>query len=52
MEIDNTPFSITEYRRLECQLGPHYYKENPQKSTRLRLQGSRKMGCHAHILIK
>lgn len=52
MEINNTPFSITEYRRLECQFGPHYYKEKPQKSTRLRLQGSRKMGCHAHILIK
>ena len=52
MLIANTPFSIIESRRLECQFGPHYYKERPQKSTRLKLQGSRKMGCHAHILIK
>ena len=48
----NTPFSIVENRRLECQFGPRYYKEKPQKSTRVRIQGSRKMGCLAHITIK
>ncbi len=52
MQLDNTPFTIVETRRLECQFGPHYYKEKPQKSTRLKLQGSRKIGCHAHIVVK
>ena len=36
----------------DCQFGHHYYKEKPQKSSRVRIQGSRKMGCLAHITIK
>ena len=32
MHLDNTPFSILETKRLECQFGPHYYKEKPQKA--------------------
>ena len=52
MQPDNTPLTIVETRRLECQFRPHYYKEKPQKSTRLKLQGSRKKGCHAHIVVK
>ncbi len=27
------------------------YKEKPQMSTRLKLQGSRKIGCHAHNIV-
>ena len=52
MQINNIPFNITESKKLECQFGPHYCKEMPQKSTRVRLQGSLKIGCHAHIVIK
>ena len=36
--VSNTPFSIVENRRLDCQFGHHYYKEKPQKSSRVRIQ--------------
>ena len=52
IEFDNTPFSIAETKRMECQFGPHYYKEKSHKSTRLCLQSTRKMGCCAHIIVK
>lgn len=52
MHLNNTPFCVLESKRLECHYGPHYYKERPQKSHRLQLQGSRKIGCNAHIMIK
>lgn len=52
LQLDNTPFAIVETRRLDCQFGQRYYKEKAQKSTRLKLQGSRKLGCHAHIQVK
>ena len=52
MELDNTPFCIAETQQLDCQFGPHYYKDKPQKSSRVLIQGSRKKGCHAHITIK
>ena len=50
--MDNTPFNIVETKRLECQFGPHYYKEKTSRSHRVKLQGSRKFGCNAHIIIK
>ena len=50
--VSNTPFSIVENKRFNCQFGHHYHKEKPQKSSRVRIQGSRKMGCLAHITIK
>lgn len=52
MKLDNTPFCIAETRHLDCQFGQHYYKEKPHKSSCTLVQGSRKKGCHAHILIK
>ena len=52
MELNNTPFTIVETKRLECQFGPHYYKEKKQKTNHIKLQGSRKIGCNAHIIIK
>lgn len=52
MELDNTPFCIAETRQLDCQFGPHYYKDKTRKSSRVLIQGSRKKGCHAHITIK
>ena len=52
MHLDNTPFCVLESKRLECHFGSHYFKEKPQNSHRLQLQGSRKIGCNAHIMIK
>ena len=37
---------------MDCQFGQHYYKEMKQKSTRVCVQGTRKMGCKAHIVIR
>ena len=37
---------------MDCQFGQRYYKDKPQKSTRVKLQGSREIGCHAHIQLK
>ena len=52
MNREGTPFSIVETKTLDCQFGPRYYKEKPPKSSRVKVQGSRKIGCHAHIVIK
>lgn len=27
VEFDNTPFTVTSIRKLDCQFGHHYYKE-------------------------
>ncbi len=47
-----TSFCIAETRTLDCQFGPHYYKEKTKKGTRVFIQGSRKIGCLAHLTIK
>lgn len=44
---------MEEERLLDCQYGKHYYKEKcKEKSGRLRLQGTRKIGCQATIKVK
>ena len=52
MELNNSPFCIAETRQLDCQFGPHFYKEKPRKSYLILTQRSRNKGCHAHITIK
>ena len=52
MEKNNTPFTIVETKQLDCHFGPHYYHERKPKSHRIVLQGTRKIGCNAHISIK
>ena len=52
IEFNYTPFTVTETRRLDCQFGKQYFKEKPAKSNRTRLQGTRKIGCPAHITVK
>lgn len=47
-----TPFRVVETKLLDCQFGPHYYKDKEKKSSRVFVQGTRKMGCLAHIAIK
>ena len=39
-------------QHLQCQYGPKYYKAKPKKGKQLRLQGTRKIGCPAHIDVK
>ena len=52
VEFNYTPFTVSEIRRLDCQFGKRYYKEKPAKSNHTRLQGTRKIGCPAHITVK
>ena len=49
--FDNTPFLVDHEVTMDCQYGPHYWKDKETKMKRLQLQGSRKLGCHAHIKI-
>ena len=39
IHLGNIPFCVLEGKRLECHFGPHYYKDKPQKSHRVQLQG-------------
>ena len=52
VEFNNTPFTVTTICKLDCQFGKHYYKEHQGKSDRTRLQGTRKIGCQAHIIVR
>ena len=52
VQFNHTPFTVTEIRKLDCQFGKHYYKEHQGKSDRTRLQGTRKIGCQAHIVVR
>ena len=47
--FDGVPFSVDKVSVLDCQYGEQYWKEKNNKQKRLRLQGTRKIGCHAHI---
>lgn len=52
VEFDNTPFIVSQIRKLDCQFGSHYYKEKRNdRSKRTCLQGTRKIGCKAHITV-
>lgn len=52
VEFDRTPFSVSSIRKLDCQFGQHFYKDYQGKSDHTRLQGSRKIGCKAHIVVR
>ena len=52
LEFDGTPFSVGDVRTLDCQFGEKYYKQKKPLGKRLWLQGTRKLGCAAHIQIK
>ena len=51
INFDDTPFTIDKHTVLDCQYGQHYFKKKESKHARLRLQGTRKIGCCAHIEI-
>ena len=48
---DNTAFTIM-HMETECQFGHKYYKDKPSQSSRIKIQGTRKLGCKAHITVK
>ena len=52
VSFNNIPFSLEEVRILDCQYGKHYFNKRENGNKRLRLQGSRKIGCQAKIKIK
>lgn len=52
LEFNGAPFSVGDVRTLDCQFGEKYYKQKKPLGKRLWLQGTRKLGCAAHIQIK
>ena len=52
LKFDGVPFSIDDVRTLDCQFGEKYYKQKKPLGKRLWLQGTRKLGCAAHVQIK
>ena len=53
VEFDNTPFVVSEIRELDCQFGNHYFKPKQSvASGRIHLQGTRKIGCKAHVVVR
>ena len=49
VSFENTPFEVGRKESRHCQFGPHYFKKRERTSSRIFLQGTRKLGCHAHI---
>lgn len=49
VNFDGVPFSVDKVSVLDCQYGVQYWKKKENKKVRLKLQGTRKTGCHAHI---
>ena len=48
----NSPFTVDREVVMDCQYGPHYWKDKETKKKQLRLQRTRKIGCCAHIKIR
>ena len=49
MTFNGVPFIVSTIRKQHCQFGQHYFKERTASSGRIRLQGTRKIGCPAHV---
>ena len=52
IDFDDIPFCVSESILFDCQYGQKYYKQKPKKGKKVWLQGTRKVGCMAHIEIK
>ena len=52
VHFGDVPFTVQEDRILDCQYGNHDFKSKEPQGKRLCLQGSRKIGCHAHVQYK
>ena len=52
LEFNNTPFIVSQIKKMHCQFGTHYYKQKEsEKSKRTNLQGTRKVGCTANVSV-
>ena len=49
VNFNDIPFTIDKNIVYDCQYGDHYFKPRESKHSRLRLQGTRKISCSAHI---
>ena len=49
VEFNGVPFSIGEKWTMDCQYGHQYYKQRVASNKWVHLQGTRKVGCTAHI---
>ena len=49
--FNETPFTVDKQTVFDCQYGSKYFKDKESKHARLRLQGTRKIGCCAHIKV-
>ncbi len=43
---------MVDAKVLDCQFVTKYFKQQPLKGKRLWLQGTRKIGCQAHVEVK
>ena len=51
VSFEKTPCQVVRKETRECQFGPHYFKNRERTSSQIYLQGTRKLGCYAHIEI-
>ena len=49
MTFNGVPFIVSTTRKQHCQFGKLYFKERTASSGQTRLQGTRKIGCPAHV---
>ena len=52
VEFSNTPFALGQTRIMHCQFGDHYFKKKERNSSRVCIQGTRQIGCQAHVEIR
>ena len=52
VEFSNTPFALGQTRIMHCQFGNHYFKKKERNSSRVCIQGTRQIGCQAHVEIR
>ena len=52
VQFDGIPFSIEKVTLYDFQYGEHYWKDKSCQNKRLKLQNTRKIGCHAHIVTR
>ena len=50
VDFDNTLFVVSEIWGLDCQFSKHYKQKQEGVSSRVHLQGTRKIGCKAHVV--
>ena len=49
IQFNGIPFSVEKVTTLDCQYGEHYWKKKAKKTNKLKIQGTRKIGCPAKL---